>query len=309
MLNLSFLERHLVFKIAVGVLSLSLLYFGYLFLTPPSVRLHQKLTQNWGGLSLAASLKFEPLRITKYQLEAGDTLWDLSRKLGVNIDTLVSFNEIKKAHTLQMGQTIKVPHLDGLLYDVHSNDTLEGIASNHYVTKDSIIFFNRLDTPEALQTNLMFGKKLFLPGAVYSFEERMERFGSELYGPMPAGTYRITALYGWRIHPITRARDFHRGVDLGAAIGTPVYSAQAGVVITATVDFGYGQFIAIQHKKGYISRYAHLSKMYVRVGQTVGVQSPIGAVGVTGRTTGPHLHFEVLKEGEFIDPRNITAFR
>jgi murein DD-endopeptidase MepM/ murein hydrolase activator NlpD len=285
------------------------IYFTYIFLVPPSVRLYWQLSQNWGGTSLAQSLKFPPLRITTYQLETGDTLWDLSRKLGMNIDTLVSFNEIKKAHTLQLGQVIKLPHLDGLLYEVRSNDTLDGIASNHSVTKESIVFYNQLDSEQSLRTNLSFGKKIFLPGAIYSFDERMERFGSELYGPMPAGSYRITALYGWRIHPITRGRDFHRGVDLGAGIGTTVYSAQAGVVIMATVDFGYGQFIAIQHKKGYVSRYAHLSRMFVHVGQIVGVQSPIGAVGMTGRTTGPHLHFEVLKDGEFIDPRTVTAFR
>jgi murein DD-endopeptidase MepM/ murein hydrolase activator NlpD len=274
--------------------------------TSPSAKLHRSLSFNLFWSKAVRSLDRSPLQFVDYKVEKGDVLWDLSRRFGVNIDTLYSFNEIQKAHSIFPGQMLRIPLVDGLLYRVTHKDTLDSIASNHNVSKGAIRFYNQLGGDGPITNHMA----LFLPGATYSLDERLARFGAELMSPLVAGTYRFTSLYGWRVHPVSHAREFHRGIDLGAMSGTTVYAAQSGTVLFATVDFGYGQVIGIQHfRKGLSTRYAHLSRMYVRSGQKVVAQQPIGAVGQTGRATGPHLHFEVARDGVVIDPREVTSFQ
>jgi murein DD-endopeptidase MepM/ murein hydrolase activator NlpD len=104
----------------------------------------------------------------------------------------------------------------------------------------------------------------------------------------------ITSAFGWRVHPISGTRRFHSGTDLGAAIGTPVHAAYAGRVEIAHWQGGYGNLIELHHGHQK-TRYAHLSKIVVKPGQRVQQGSVIGLVGSTGNSTGPHLHFELLK--------------
>ncbi len=112
--------------------------------------------------------------------------------------------------------------------------------------------------------------------------------------PMPAS---ITSAFGWRIHPISGKTSFHAGTDLAAPTGTPVLAAFPGQVETAGFMGGYGLAILLQHQEGNLAtRYAHLSKIYVQPGQWVSQGTIIGLVGSTGNSTGPHLHFETLKQ-------------
>lgn len=109
--------------------------------------------------------------------------------------------------------------------------------------------------------------------------------------------------YGWRTDPFTKARKFHYGMDFTAPQGTPIYAAGDGVITRADGNAaGYGEHIRIDHGYGYVSLYAHLSKYNVRVGQKVKRGDIIGFVGNTGRSQAPHLHYEVLKDGEHINP-------
>jgi murein DD-endopeptidase MepM/ murein hydrolase activator NlpD len=301
--KISSLPRSARITLAVSVLAVVALTLEAVF-TPPSLRLQRALGLNLFYLKSVRGQSAPPLRIVTYRLEPGDNLWDLSQRLGVGMDTLVAFNEIQKAHNLQVGQVLKIPTVDGLLYRAATNEDLPGISSNHHVSLAAVAFYNGL----AKGTAIAPGQALFLPGASYSMDERLARYGAELMSPMGGG-YRFTGFFGWRVHPISRAREFHRGLDLGAQTGSPVVAAQSGTVLYATIDYGYGQFIAIQHRKGLVTRYAHLSRMYVRGGQKVQAQQVIGAVGMTGRVTGPHLHFEVLRDGVAIDPREVTAFQ
>jgi len=273
--------------------------------TPPSVKLHRALRLNFFWSKAVRRLDRSPLQSVEYTVEKGDVLWNLSSRLGINIDTLYSFNEIKKAHEIFPGQKLRIPMIDGLLYRVSNHESLDSIASNHNVSRGAIRFYNQLPSDGALTDSML----LFLPGATYSLDERLARFGAELMSPLSGGTFRFTGFYGWRVHPISHAREFHRGIDLGAAPGTTVFAAQSGTVVFATVDFGYGQVIGIQHRSRLTTRYAHLSRMYVRSGQKVSAQQAIGAVGQTGRATGPHLHFEVTRDGVLIDPREVTSFQ
>jgi murein DD-endopeptidase MepM/ murein hydrolase activator NlpD len=108
--------------------------------------------------------------------------------------------------------------------------------------------------------------------------------------------------YGYRRHPITRRRTFHKGVDFQAPRGTPVYAAGPGVVSHARRKSSYGKLIIISHGHGLETRYAHLSRIKIKEGEFVQAGTLIGTVGSTGRTTGPHLHFEVRQFDEPVNP-------
>ncbi|WP_454975970.1 M23 family metallopeptidase [Capnocytophaga bilenii] len=114
---------------------------------------------------------------------------------------------------------------------------------------------------------------------------------------------RMASGYGWRTDPFTKARKFHYGMDFSSPQGTPVYAAGDGVVIRADDgSSGYGNHIRIDHGYGYVTLYGHLSAYNVRAGQKVKRGDLIGKVGSTGRSEAPHLHYEVMKNGEHINP-------
>lgn len=110
--------------------------------------------------------------------------------------------------------------------------------------------------------------------------------------------------YGTRIDPIYKTAKFHSGMDFSANVGTPVYATGNGVVRKAGWEGLYGNCIQIDHGFGYVTRYAHLSKIDVRVGQKVVRGETIGKVGTTGKSTGPHLHYEVMVKGQIVNPVN-----
>ncbi|SHJ93929.1 M23 family metallopeptidase [Pseudozobellia thermophila] len=116
---------------------------------------------------------------------------------------------------------------------------------------------------------------------------------------------RMASGYGWRSDPFTKARKMHRGMDFSAPKGTPVYATGNGKVIRAdNGSSGYGKHIRIDHGYGYKTLYGHLSKYNVKKGQSVKRGDLIGFVGNTGRSEAPHLHYEVWKDGERINPIN-----
>jgi len=118
--------------------------------------------------------------------------------------------------------------------------------------------------------------------------------------PIEGGWY--SSNYGWRIDPISGVRAFHEGMDFMAEMGTPARAAAGGMVIYSDFHSQYGNMIEIDHGNGLVSRYAHLSKRLVKNGDVVLSGSTIGAVGSTGRSTGPHLHFEVRQNGAPLNP-------
>ncbi|MDR0429751.1 MAG: M23 family metallopeptidase [Tannerellaceae bacterium] len=113
---------------------------------------------------------------------------------------------------------------------------------------------------------------------------------------------RITSGFGIRLHPISKKRKRHKGIDIAKVKGTPVHASGNGIVIRKGYDSGYGIFIEIEHAGSFRSFYAHLSKVMVNVGDSVGITQQIACVGNTGETTGCHLHYEVRKNKQFLNP-------
>lgn len=113
---------------------------------------------------------------------------------------------------------------------------------------------------------------------------------------------KITSNFGWRTHPLLGKSRFHNGIDFGASYGSTIRAADGGRVIFAGWYGGYGYAVVINHGDGLATLYGHSSKLYVKEGQTVQRGDAIAAVGSTGLSTGPHLHFEVRKNGEPVDP-------
>ncbi len=125
--------------------------------------------------------------------------------------------------------------------------------------------------------------------------------GGSMLWPTPSCRY-ITSSYGWRLHPVLNYEKLHTGIDIGAGYGAEIIAAQAGTVITATYNTAYGNYVVVDHGGGICTLYAHQSSIAVSVGQYVFSGDTIGYVGSTGYSTGPHLHFEVIINGNTVDP-------
>lgn len=134
-------------------------------------------------------------------------------------------------------------------------------------------------------------------------QNRIKYDGGMFQMPCP-GYKRISDDYGNRIHPTLGVQKFHNGVDFAAASGTPILAAYDGKVVAASYNSSMGNYVMIDHGDGLYTIYMHASKLYVSSGQTVSKGAQIAAVGSTGRSTGPHLHFSVRLNGNYVSPWN-----
>lgn len=125
--------------------------------------------------------------------------------------------------------------------------------------------------------------------------------GGSMLWPVP-GVSRITSQFGYRIHPILGYKKLHTGIDIGAASGTTIIAANSGTVIKAGWNNSYGNMVMVDHGGGIVTLYAHASSLLVSAGTTVSAGQAIAKVGSTGMSTGPHLHFEVRVNGNYVDP-------
>lgn len=127
------------------------------------------------------------------------------------------------------------------------------------------------------------------------------------FSPVSPVAGRITSNFGWRVHPITGEQSFHRGVDLAVPKGTPVHTIGDGVVTWAGNRGHSGQTVIVRHNDGSESIYGHLEKIQVAEGSTISSGQVLGLSGNTGRSTGPHLHFEILSGGHAVDPARLIS--
>lgn len=140
-----------------------------------------------------------------------------------------------------------------------------------------------------------------LTDIIKNLESAAAYIGGEMMWPVP-GNYSISSLFGNRIHPISKEYKMHTGIDIQSARKTDFVAAQTGTIIFSNWFAGYGKAIIIDHGGGYTTLYAHLDVINVEVGQVVKKGQIIGKTGNTGYSTGPHLHFEVRMNGDYVDP-------
>lgn len=237
------------------------------------------------------------LLYSAYTVQKGDIIGDVAEKFGLNQDTLISSNNIKNTRLIQIGQTLRIPNQDGILYTVKNGDTLSAIAEKHQAGTETIQIANQLfsDTVNA-------GTSLFIPGARLDWVNLQEINGDLFSWPIRG---YITSPYGYRRSPFTGIRQFHSGLDIGSPMGTPIRAAMSGRVSATGWDDSFGNYVVVSHHSGYRTLYAHMSVIRVKSGAYVGTGQRIGDVGSTGLSTGPHLHFTVYKNGVTVNPRSL----
>ncbi|MCL2008956.1 MAG: LysM peptidoglycan-binding domain-containing M23 family metallopeptidase [Synergistaceae bacterium] len=252
----------------------------------------------------------EPLKISSYVVAAGDSLWSIANSQNLEVDTLVGSN-VFKTSVLQPGVVLRVPNQDGIFYTFKSGDKIDNVAKRYRVSVDKIKKVN----PTTDLYSLKAGNEIFLPGARPEAvaEAQPKKTGNATSANKSGSSSssrslrwpvmgRINSPYGWRRHPITRRNDFHTGLDIKAARGTVIRSAGDGVVAYAGWMGGYGKVVVVQHANGRSTLYAHCSSILVSQGARVSSGQNIARVGSTGRTTGPHLHFEVRNGNSPVNP-------
>ena len=235
------------------------------------------------GTALAAGVQ-------QHLVQKGETLSEIAQKYKVPLQSIIQANSIKSAHRIRTGKTLRIPGnalVKEILYQVKPGDTLIGIARLHNVEWKDLQILNGISSPRSLQ----IGTEIRIP------HDGSFGFRDPLRVPLV-----LTSKYGYRPHPVTRRYRFHEGIDLRAAVGTRVYASKTGRVIFAGRKGGYGKIVGIEHEGNFSTWYGHLSRIRVKVGQTVSQGKVIGLSGNTGISTGPHLHFEIRYKGRSEKP-------
>jgi murein DD-endopeptidase MepM/ murein hydrolase activator NlpD len=249
--------------------------------------------------------KSRRLLYAKHHLVKGENSASaLAKAYGSTLSALQATNN-NEFYRMYPGMRVTVLNRDGQLYEVRkASETLDHLvakfrsgAEARRQFKELIVRANNLPGVALIAPyELEKGARLVIPGVRVSFDTFRFPFESQAWP-------RISSRFGYRFHPVLKRRRMHEGLDIPKPYGTPVYPAKSGVVSMAGWHEGYGLLIEIHHSRGEATRYGHLSKIYVKLGDKVqrGV-TLIGRVGSTGISTGPHLHFEVRKNGKPVNP-------
>lgn len=237
--------------------------------------------------------KIETVEKQTYIVKEGDALLNLSEKFSQSL-SIIKANNPKVTTNLQIGQKLIFPSINGIYYIVKNGDSLYDISIKYKVDIDIIRKYNNIDG-----NTLQIGQELFLKDPSL---KALPPVDGENF-KMPVRYSGITSPYGNRFHPVLKRYILHSGVDLVARY-IPVSASKAGTVTFVGVAGGYGNLIKIKHSDGYETRYAHLNKILVKKGQKISQGQVIAESGMTGRVTGPHLHFEVRKNGKPVNPMN-----
>lgn len=247
-------------------------------------------------------------RIITYTVQAGDTVFDIAARFGISPETIMWSNPELEENPdwLPVGMEVIILPVSGVYHTVKEGDTIESLAKK-YKVKPSDITDYPLNNLQGPPYELVPGQKLVIPGGQKPYKPKIVRHYT---GPIPPGAAKGTGRFAWPIDgPLYITQYYwklHRAIDIGVPLGTPVYAADSGFVVYAGWnDQGYGKLVIIDHRNGFMTYYAHLSVIKVAVGMSVRKGQIIGLSGSTGRSTGPHLHFEIRKNGI---PRNPLGF-
>jgi len=242
-----------------------------------------------------------PLDIKLYRVKPGDTFSGIAERFGLDLDTVASMNREwgKGVHLLQVGEAIKIPNQNGIF--VRLAGDLEALCSQKELPSEVVLQVNALQREQVRP-----GMDLFLPGVQHTGIERSVITGTAFLRPV-AGW--LSSGFGYRPDPFSAHMHFHRGVDLAAPLGSTVRAAMDGRVVVVSRDPVLGNYILLRHQIGYSSLYGHLQHTLVKPGQAVSRGQKIGTVGSTGKSTGPHLHFEVRRNGVPINSWGLMSWR
>lgn len=248
--------------------------------------------------------------ISVYKVREGDTLSEIAEMFDVKVSTIRGFNNIRTDNDLKVGQELLILPVDGVSYKVEKGDTLSSVAKKFKSDEMDIALFNDLPASGELK----IGEEIIIPNAEPIIEEiKEEPKKSTSKTASPSNTTKTTTTKssgatgssypaGFYIHPIPRgavkSQGFHgpyQAQDLAAKEGTPIVASSGGRVIAVrsvtSWNGGYGGTVIIDDGRANVL-YAHMSRIDVTQGQTIAQGEVIGAVGNTGRSTGPHLHIE-----------------
>ncbi len=234
------------------------------------------------------------LSITGYTVKRGDTLSGIAQRFRLNLDTIISYNNIRDARALRAGTRLEVPSSDGIKYTVRRGDALSVIARRFGVPLNGILDWNDLDSELILP-----GAELFIPNARLG-EMELNRVLGRLFIFPTRG--RVTSRFGNRKDPFTGVRRFHNGLDIANRAGTAIHAAMSGRVAMLGYNPNFGKYIILSHPEGFQTLYGHLSQFRVSRGERISQGQTIGIMGNTGYSTGPHLHFSIFRRGEPVDP-------
>ncbi len=259
--------------------------------------------------------------IIKYTVVEGDTVIGIAEKFNIKPSTVMFGNQFilyDDPHRLSIGKELNILPVDGVYYEWHEGDGLNGVAGTFNVNPDVIVKFsgNNLD-PKTIgdyaKPNINPGTWIIVPGGTREFSAwtvpagvtRNSPASARVAGAGSCGAITDGAVgLGSFIWPSSKKYvsgfDYspdtnHRGIDIAGNSGEAVWSVDAGVIVYAGWnDYGYGNMVMIDHGTGWQSLYAHLDGISAICGQSVDQGTPIGTLGSTGNSSGPHLHFELM---------------
>lgn len=240
-------------------------------------------------LDALADNKNKKLKVTQYKVKKNETLSDIARRFKVSAESIAGSSGINPEVSILPGQILNIPNKQGLVYKLKKGDTLAKVADYYKVKIDDIYSENQLDDYDLFKS----GQKVFLPGAVIPETGPIWR--------IPVVSKVITSGWGTRSYPQYK---FHMALDLRANYES-VYAARKGKVTYSGWMGGYGNAIILTHDDNYQTLYAHNSKLFVKEGDYVSAGKVISRSGCTGYCFGPHLHFEVIKDGKNVNPTKI----
>ncbi|MCU0848518.1 MAG: peptidoglycan DD-metalloendopeptidase family protein [Spirochaetes bacterium] len=252
-------------------------------------------------IGMVKSYPHDPgVRLTVHKMNPGESLWDVAARARISIDTIVSANPFLNSLSAPEGTEIVVPSQDGVLlqftgvFDVwRMSRRLDYDGS---IRGDYLPWVFKLISFDDMRLAFFRGAK---PVVVNDSLEKLYRFKNIFEQPVK-GFY--TSLFGDRVDPMWNESAFHNGIDILSPPGSPIKPARDGFVIYTGWRDGFGNTVIVQHWDGYQTLYGHCSVVKVKVGDWVRKKDVIALVGSTGRSTGPHLHFTIMRHGEPIDP-------
>jgi murein DD-endopeptidase MepM/ murein hydrolase activator NlpD len=243
-------------------------------------------------------------QIINYTVQKGDTISTIAQKFGVSIETIKWENNMT-SDSITDGDVLRILPVSGMAYKVQKGDTVYSIAKKLQTEPQKIVDFpfNDFANPETF--SLVDGQILIVPDGVKpSVRPVIRRQYVIASGPVSISSAGFT----WPLRGVISqfAAWYHMALDITSPVGTPIVAAQSGRVakaVSGVWDGGYGTNVEIDGGNGYRTLYAHMSGINVSLGQeVVAGKTIIGWVGLTGRTTGPHVHFEIRRNGSLVNP-------